>query len=1279
MPLAAPGPRTPVPLARRGFRVRGSLAVRRIAGLLGGALVATVVMVAGPGVAPASAAGFRSAPTPVVSGKAAVGAMLTATPGTWRPTATLKYQWYRGSSAITGATGSRYALTAADRGKRVKVKVTGSRKGYTTLTRTSRSTAKVAAGTFSAPVPTVVGTARPGSSLTAKPGTWTPRATLAYRWYRSGASISGATGPTYAVTAADVGTRLTVKVTGSRAGYTPMSRTSGARTVASGVLTAPVPTIAGRPTVGATLTVVPGTWKPAPVTLAYRWYRDGVPVAGATAPTYVVTAADAGAGLTARVTGSRTGYGPESRTSAVVQVPEDEARAGLWVGGTLTTDTTWTAATTPLVVVDGGLTVPAGVTLRIEPGVVVKFVMTSWGGAIGGGIQVEGTLDVQGSSSAPVVLTSYVDDTAGGDTNGDGTATSAQDSGNWRGITAQQGAHLTLAHLDQRFSDGVTHLTTPDSGAVSITDSRLSGLVQWGPGIWDARWPTDWEPSLTFARNTLTDGWLTITSRSYVPSLSVRDNVLNSSNPLAGGVVLEAKQVRPSWFTGNSTTTGGFITLDGELVEDWTVQDQGGLHWGVGLSMQVPAGVDIVLPAGTELGSGYLNVYGSLTVRGTREAPARLSGAGSEWGAVVVEDGGRLHAEFLHVETSSYGESISGGYGDPASIWVTDSELAGAVDLNVLDTETIRIQRTTVTGGGISVRASVEEVGDAVVTDNVVDLAGTPGPAFVVSIGELEPRLFEGNVSRTASEFVLGGTFTQDWTFPALPNLTWSPQIWVDDARVVVPAGTFLRDGYMGVGGYQSAGGEVVVAGTEADPVELEGVGLGVYYHGTLTVSHAVLRTTSSWSRADVSSMGDAAVSLDHVTFVGHDDPDLGACVYLNTGATGHLRGNLSGCGIGLETTGTFDARYVDWGDPAGPAPLGAGAAAVGPAHVVPWVGYTAPQAPAVVEPPTDELRCATYTVLVVRGSGETPGGPVATDPQYYDHFSYAQMLTADQPSTTHAGQFAYAFRGIGGRVQQILTGQRPLDDEDWLVEDAGEGLLDRLDFDVDAHVNVVPVIYPAASTDLLTQMIQPSDRFPYFTVRSDRLAEYLTSIAVGVRQVDRYLDALEVYCPDSRISLVGYSQGSMAIHMLLADRAAESDTAVFDQINAVLLLADPLQDAAADGMTRLGYSPDGSTQSRGLIERLTDTSAGRAFVEALDPSLDGLLGGMLRPFPAALAGRTVTYCQVGDLLCAPQLGSMSFDAMSTIHGGYSAAQLTAFGAYATRFFASPVPSSDAP
>lgn len=85
------------------------------------------------------------------------------------------------------------------------------------------------------------------------------------------------------------------------------------------------PAIGGQGKVGRTLTASGGTWSVDGVALAYQWNRDGVPIEGATAASYRLVAADAGAGITVTVTASKDGYTGASATSAVKKVAKGDS------------------------------------------------------------------------------------------------------------------------------------------------------------------------------------------------------------------------------------------------------------------------------------------------------------------------------------------------------------------------------------------------------------------------------------------------------------------------------------------------------------------------------------------------------------------------------------------------------------------------------------------------------------------------------------------------------------------------------------------------------------------------------------------------------------------------------------------------------------------------------------------------------------------------------------------------------------------------------------------
>ncbi|MEY3310654.1 MAG: hypothetical protein RL107_790, partial [Actinomycetota bacterium] len=81
---------------------------------------------------------FTNSVAPVITGTASVGSVLTTTQGTWLPSPdSVTYQWFRGSSAIPGATNSTYTLVIRDRSKKITVRVTVVKTNYTTTTKTT--------------------------------------------------------------------------------------------------------------------------------------------------------------------------------------------------------------------------------------------------------------------------------------------------------------------------------------------------------------------------------------------------------------------------------------------------------------------------------------------------------------------------------------------------------------------------------------------------------------------------------------------------------------------------------------------------------------------------------------------------------------------------------------------------------------------------------------------------------------------------------------------------------------------------------------------------------------------------------------------------------------------------------------------------------------------------------------------------------------------------------------------------------------------------------------
>lgn len=165
-------------------------------------------------------------------------------------------------------------------------------------------------------MPAISGSPRVGYTLKAAAGTWTSGTTPRYQWYRSGTAIIGATGSGYTLGASDQGKAMTVKVTGSKTGYTTIRKTSAQTpAVLAGYIRSTAPAVSGSPKVGSTLKASVGAWTYG-TRLRYQWYRSGKVIQGGTASKYRVVAADKSRALKVRVTGSKPGYKSAVRTSA---------------------------------------------------------------------------------------------------------------------------------------------------------------------------------------------------------------------------------------------------------------------------------------------------------------------------------------------------------------------------------------------------------------------------------------------------------------------------------------------------------------------------------------------------------------------------------------------------------------------------------------------------------------------------------------------------------------------------------------------------------------------------------------------------------------------------------------------------------------------------------------------------------------------------------------------------------------------------------------------------
>ena len=143
------------------------------------------------------------------------------------------------------------------------------------------------------------------------------------------------------------------------------------------------------------------------------------------------------------------------------------------VCGTIAEDTRWEYATYLLTC---SVEVPHGVTLSVANGAIIKMI---------GDLYVHGTLTTTGAVDDPIIFTSYKDDSVGGDTNGDGDASSPT-TGDWGTLFVYSDGAAELEHTELRYGGynqignlynqgGILHM-----GHVTSTLGAYGVWVSWG-------------------------------------------------------------------------------------------------------------------------------------------------------------------------------------------------------------------------------------------------------------------------------------------------------------------------------------------------------------------------------------------------------------------------------------------------------------------------------------------------------------------------------------------------------------------------------------------------------------------------------------------------------------------------------------------------------------------------------------------------------------------------------------------------------------------------------
>jgi RHS repeat-associated protein len=180
------------------------------------------------------------------------------------------------------------------------------------------------------------------------------------------------------------------------------------------------------------------------------------------------------------------------------------------------------------IVISELLTVAAGETLTFGPGTVIKFTNSL------AGINVQGTLNIQGSLKNPVVLTSWLDDSIGGESNDDGNA-SLPAAGDWSGIKFEgASASGNLENVKIRYADQA--IEGRNGARINLSNTALTennfGVYVYSPLV---EVNAD---NLLVARNENTGIFMRADSRGIYRNATVTDNGFSGSGWHGAGIHL---------------------------------------------------------------------------------------------------------------------------------------------------------------------------------------------------------------------------------------------------------------------------------------------------------------------------------------------------------------------------------------------------------------------------------------------------------------------------------------------------------------------------------------------------------------------------------------------------------------------------------------------------------------------------------------------------------------------------------------------------------------------